>query len=101
MFCLEFVNIFRYGGLLLTHNEVAVDDGDGTILPTWTAVDSSNVRTPRELFESMRRSGWSVEVNSDGLPCDLRIDLLQYHRQVPTVQNCIYKLNAAQYTHFT
>jgi len=48
--------------LLLTHNEVAVDDGDGTILPTWTAVDSNNVKTPRELFETMRKSGWNVEV---------------------------------------
>lgn len=52
----------RYGGLLLTHNEVAVDNGDGAILPTWTAVGSDNVKTPRELFESMRKSGWSVEV---------------------------------------
>ena len=47
---------------MLTHNEVAVDNSDGTILPTWTAVDSNNVRTPRELFETMRKSGWSVEV---------------------------------------
>lgn len=54
--------IYRYGGLLLTHNEVAVDNSDGTILPTWTAVDSNNVKTPRELFESMRESGWNVEV---------------------------------------
>lgn len=52
----------RYGSLLLTHNEVAVDNGDGTILPTWTAVDSNNVKTPRELFEAMHKSGWSVEV---------------------------------------
>jgi hypothetical protein len=56
------IKIRRYGGLLLTHNEVAVDNGDGTILPTWTAVDSSNVKTPRELFESMRKTGWNVEV---------------------------------------
>lgn len=54
--------ICRYGGLLLTHNEVAVDDGDGTIIPTWTAVDSTNVKTPRELFETMRKGGWNVEV---------------------------------------
>lgn len=47
---------------MLTHNEVAVDDGDGTILPTWTSVDSNNVKTPRKLFESMRKSGWNVEV---------------------------------------
>jgi len=52
----------RYGGLLLTHNEVAVDNGDGAILPTWTAVGSDNVKTPRELFETMRKGGWSVEV---------------------------------------
>lgn len=52
----------RYGGLLLTHNEVAVDDGDGTILPTWTAADPNNVKTPRALFEAMRKSGWNVEV---------------------------------------
>jgi len=55
-------NLCRYGGLLLTHNEVAVDNGDGTILPTWTAVDSSNVKTPRKLFETMSKSGWNVEV---------------------------------------
>jgi hypothetical protein len=54
--------LYRYGGLLLTHNEVAVDNGDGTILPTWTAVDSNNVKTPRELFEAMRKTGWNVEV---------------------------------------
>jgi hypothetical protein len=54
--------LYRYGGLLLTHNEVGVDDGDGTIIPTWTAVDSNNVKTPRELFETMRENGWNVEV---------------------------------------
>lgn len=56
------VKVCRYGGLILTHNEVAVDSGDGTILPTWTAVDSSNAKTPRELFDTMRKSGWNVEV---------------------------------------
>ena len=56
------LTICRYGGLILTHNEVAVDNGDGTILPTWTAVDSDNVKTPRQLFEAMRESGWNVEV---------------------------------------
>lgn len=51
---------------MLTHNEVTGDDNDGrsdgTILPTWTAVDSQNVKTPRELFDTMRKSGWNVEV---------------------------------------
>ncbi|KAF9787481.1 inositol hexakisphosphate-domain-containing protein [Thelephora terrestris] len=57
-----FTESAKYGGLILTHNEVAVDNGDGTIIPTWTAVDSSNVKTPRELFDAMRNGGWNVEV---------------------------------------
>ncbi|PCH42051.1 hypothetical protein WOLCODRAFT_119866, partial [Wolfiporia cocos MD-104 SS10] len=51
----------KYGGLILTHNEVASDAGEGAILPTWTAVDGENVRTTRELMEGMRRDGWNVE----------------------------------------
>ncbi|KZT01378.1 uncharacterized protein LAESUDRAFT_731226 [Laetiporus sulphureus 93-53] len=51
----------RFGGLILTHNEVASDAGEGAILPTWTAVDSANVRTTRELMENMRRDGWNIE----------------------------------------
>ncbi|KAI0255159.1 inositol hexakisphosphate-domain-containing protein [Lactifluus subvellereus] len=51
----------RFGGLVLTHNEIALEDGDGAILPTWTAVDSNNVRTSRELWEYMRSQGWHVE----------------------------------------
>lgn len=66
------LTICRYGGLILTHNEVAVDNSDGTILPTWTAVDSNSVKTPRQLFESMREGGWNVEVvvitDPDGCP---------------------------------
>jgi hypothetical protein len=41
----------------------AIEDGDGAILPTWTAVDSNNVRTSRELWERMRNEGWHVEVS--------------------------------------
>ncbi|KAL5486072.1 hypothetical protein ACEPAI_7116 [Sanghuangporus weigelae] len=48
----------KFGGLILTHNEVATD---GAIVPTWTAVDAYNVKTSRELFESMKRDGWRVE----------------------------------------
>ncbi|KAI9439769.1 inositol hexakisphosphate-domain-containing protein [Lactarius indigo] len=51
----------RFGGLILTHNEIALEDGDGAILPTWTAVDSNNVRTSRELWEYMKKEGWHVE----------------------------------------
>ncbi|KAK7690552.1 hypothetical protein QCA50_005650 [Cerrena zonata] len=53
----------RFGGLILTHNELASDSGDGAILPTWTSVDTANVRTMRELMENMRNDGWNVEDN--------------------------------------
>ncbi|EPQ54220.1 hypothetical protein GLOTRDRAFT_116807 [Gloeophyllum trabeum ATCC 11539] len=52
----------KYGGLILTHNEVASDSGEGAILPTWTAADASNVKTSREVWENMARDGWNVEV---------------------------------------
>ncbi|PAV16188.1 metal ion binding oxidoreductase [Pyrrhoderma noxium] len=48
----------KFGGLILTHNEVATD---GAIMPTWTAVDANNVKTSRELWESMKKDGWRVE----------------------------------------
>ncbi|KAL0953289.1 hypothetical protein HGRIS_004538 [Hohenbuehelia grisea] len=51
----------RYGGLVLTHNEMASDSGEGAILPTWTSVDSGNVKTSRELWESMKAQGWNVD----------------------------------------
>lgn len=75
------VSLSRFGGLILTHNEIgeylhtccitslikiilALEDGDGAILPTWTAADSNNVRTSRELWEYMKKEGWSVEVRT-------------------------------------
>lgn len=51
----------RYGGVVLTHNEVAADSGEGAILPTWTAVDNNNVKTSRELWEYMKSQGWNVD----------------------------------------
>ncbi|KAL1739376.1 inositol hexakisphosphate-domain-containing protein [Schizophyllum fasciatum] len=51
----------RYGGLVLTHNEMASDSGEGAILPTWTAVDVNNVRTSRELWTQMKNQGWNVD----------------------------------------
>ncbi|KAJ6507779.1 inositol hexakisphosphate-domain-containing protein [Mycena vitilis] len=51
----------RYGGLILTHNEVAVDSGEGAIVPTWTSVDNSNVRTSRELWGQMKEQGWNMD----------------------------------------
>ncbi|KAF8150729.1 inositol hexakisphosphate-domain-containing protein [Crassisporium funariophilum] len=51
----------RYGGVVLTHNEVAADSGEGAILPTWTSVDSGNVKTSRELWGFMKNEGWNVD----------------------------------------
>ncbi|PPQ89323.1 hypothetical protein CVT25_003160 [Psilocybe cyanescens] len=53
----------RYGGVVLTHNEVDSDIGEGAILPTWTAVDSGNVKTSRELWGTMKDGGWNVDVS--------------------------------------
>lgn len=39
-----------------------MEDGDGAILPTWTAVDAKNVKTSRELWEHLKNDGWRVEV---------------------------------------
>ncbi|KAF8199666.1 inositol hexakisphosphate-domain-containing protein [Pholiota molesta] len=52
----------RYGGVVLTHNEVAAaESGEGAILPTWTAVDTNNVKTSRELWAYMKQEGWNVD----------------------------------------
>ncbi|KII85117.1 hypothetical protein PLICRDRAFT_45241 [Plicaturopsis crispa FD-325 SS-3] len=52
----------KYGGLVLTHNEIAAESGEpGAILPTWTAVDAGNVKTSRQLWENMKTEGWNVD----------------------------------------
>ncbi|KAJ7757743.1 inositol hexakisphosphate-domain-containing protein [Mycena maculata] len=51
----------RYGGLILTHNEMSTDTGEGAILPTWTSVDVANVKTSRELWSGMKEQGWNVD----------------------------------------
>ncbi|KAF9000645.1 inositol hexakisphosphate-domain-containing protein [Cyathus striatus] len=53
----------RCGGVVLTHNEIAVDsgDGEGAILPTWTHVDTNNVKTSKELWGNMKKEGWNVD----------------------------------------
>jgi len=57
------VEAARYGGVILTHNEVASETtGEGAILPTWTAVDANNVKTSKDLWGSMKRDGWNVDV---------------------------------------
>ncbi|KAJ7471451.1 inositol hexakisphosphate-domain-containing protein [Mycena galericulata] len=52
----------RYGGLILTHNEM------WRHLPTWTSVDVSNVKTSRELWSQMKEDGWNVEAYYSRIP---------------------------------
>ena len=42
-------------------SQLTPDSSEGAILPTWTAVDSSNVKTSREVWESMKAQGWNVD----------------------------------------
>ncbi|KAG2141169.1 inositol hexakisphosphate-domain-containing protein [Suillus bovinus] len=58
----------KYGGLILTHNELPAESGDGAVLPTWTHVGKVNVRTSRELWDEMRADGWNVEVCFNLIP---------------------------------
>lgn len=32
------------------------------VLPTWTAVEASTVKTSREVWDSIKAEGWPVEV---------------------------------------
>ncbi|RXW20324.1 hypothetical protein EST38_g5530 [Candolleomyces aberdarensis] len=65
----------RYGGVLLTHNEVASgSNGEGAILPTWTAVDVNNVKTSRDLWEHMKNEGWNVDYHHIPVPPDRNIE---------------------------
>ncbi|TIA73209.1 hypothetical protein E3P81_00237 [Wallemia ichthyophaga] len=47
----------KYGGLIMTHEE----DTEGEIVPTWLAVDASNVLTSRELWHSIKREGFNLD----------------------------------------
>ncbi|OJT02262.1 Paladin [Trametes pubescens] len=57
-------SVLQRGFILKTDHYPSASDageGEGAILPTWTAVDTGNVRTQRELMENMRKDGWNVE----------------------------------------
>ncbi|RSH87875.1 uncharacterized protein EHS24_000393 [Apiotrichum porosum] len=49
----------RYGGLILCHDEVQ----GGEIVPTWVSVDESIIRTPKEVYDELRKEGWRVDYN--------------------------------------
>lgn len=41
-----------------------IEDSEGVIVPTWTAVEPSTVKTSREVWEGVRAEGWPVEVRN-------------------------------------
>lgn len=43
--------------MVLFHDEVA----PGELVPTWQAVDESSVKTPKEVYDEIRRQGWRVD----------------------------------------
>ena len=47
----------RYGGMILTHDEVS----GGTLVPTWVSVDEASVKTPKEVWSHYKEAGWSVD----------------------------------------
>ena len=47
----------------LCHKASESGDGEGAILPTWTHVDNTNVKTSRELWGYMKAEGWNVDVS--------------------------------------
>ncbi|KLO17434.1 hypothetical protein SCHPADRAFT_900700 [Schizopora paradoxa] len=79
----------KYGGLILTHNEVATDhSGDGAILPTWTAVDANNVKTSKELWESMKKDGWRVDYHRIPVSPDRPIEDNYLDAYVRVIKEC-------------
>jgi len=79
----------KYGGMILTHNEVATDHaGDGAILPTWTAVDANNVKTSRELLESMKKDGWRVDYHRIPISPDRPIEDNYLDAYVQVIKEC-------------
>ncbi|KAK1923782.1 inositol hexakisphosphate-domain-containing protein [Papiliotrema laurentii] len=47
----------RYGGMILTHDEVS---GQETV-PTWVSVDEASIQTPKEVWEEVKEKGWRVD----------------------------------------
>lgn len=47
----------RYGGMILFHDEVSA----GELVPTWQAVDENSVKTPKEVYDEIRKLGWRVD----------------------------------------
>lgn len=55
---------YLWGSRLLITRLEAAESGEGAILPTWTAVDTNNVKTSKELWGQLKTEGWNVDVSA-------------------------------------
>ena len=69
----------RYGGLILTHDELE----NGDLIPTWTSVDSGSVYTLKESFSRLQDEGWTVMYYRTPISTDrpIEVSLLFDHRE--------------------
>jgi hypothetical protein len=61
----------KYGGMILFHDEVE----SGRLMPTWMSVDEQSIKTPREVWESVREAGWRVEYHRIPIAPDTPIEV--------------------------
>lgn len=66
----------KFGGMILTHDEVS----NGKLIPTWMSVDEASIRTPKEVYEDIRREGWRVEYHRIPIAPDRPIEVSTYDR---------------------
>ena len=64
----------KFGGMILTHDEVS----NGNLIPTWMSVDEASIRTPKEVYEDIRREGWRVEYHRIPIAPDRPIEVSTY-----------------------
>jgi hypothetical protein len=61
----------KFGGMILTHDEVS----NGNLIPTWMSVDEASIRTPKEVYEDIKREGWRVEYHRIPIAPDRPIEV--------------------------
>jgi hypothetical protein len=65
------VPLLRFGGLVLTHDELE----NGDLVPTWTSVDAGSVYTLRESFTRLQDEGWTVIYHRTPISSDRPIEV--------------------------
>lgn len=65
----------KFGGMILTHDEVS----NGNLIPTWMSVDEASIRTPKEVYEDIKREGWRVQYHRIPIAPDRPIEVSSQH----------------------